>query len=348
MRRRAQFTAVVTTAVATALAVTGCTTAAAEVTPASSPIAYLWAIGATDASLVSSDDHTYLELAGIEGLITRFSDRPHREASEVDLRDFLGRWEGRFADEPPNAVLSYQAEEGAAPVQVVVEISRPRYDEAAARIVFAAELIEFTPDKLDGADHPVDAPPPVVPAHTGPVSLFIDSDGPAVTTAEIQAIDEATALASAAILEFRTAIEPTLPARTNQLDEDMQTQLSLISAQNNRIGELSNAMVAARMALNTKTNDDNPTDPLKDDVAATAKAALESLGVTAPEIADFASYEILAEELKAEIDGISNTLQMDMLRLQSISNKRNEAYDVMTNFVKKMQDSRTSIIRNLN
>jgi len=38
---------------------------------------------------------------------------------------------------------------------------------------------------------------------------------------------------------------------------------------------------------------------------------------------------------------------MDMLRLQSLSNKRNEAFDVMTNFIKKMQDSRSSIIGNM-
>lgn len=39
--------------------------------------------------------------------------------------------------------------------------------------------------------------------------------------------------------------------------------------------------------------------------------------------------------------------QMDMLRLQSMNSKRNEAFDVMTNFVKKMQDSRSSIIGNM-
>ena len=39
--------------------------------------------------------------------------------------------------------------------------------------------------------------------------------------------------------------------------------------------------------------------------------------------------------------------QMDMLRLQSLSNKRNEAFETMTNFIKKMQDNRNSIIGNM-
>jgi len=54
-----------------------------------------------------------------------------------------------------------------------------------------------------------------------------------------------------------------------------------------------------------------------------------------------------AEARKAQIDALSNSQQMDMLRLQSLSNKRNEAFDVMTNFIKKMQDSRSSIIANM-
>ncbi|WP_208458672.1 hypothetical protein [Comamonas antarctica] len=53
------------------------------------------------------------------------------------------------------------------------------------------------------------------------------------------------------------------------------------------------------------------------------------------------------ENLKSMIDTQSNSQQMDMLRLQSLSNKRNEAFDTMTNFVKKMQDSRSSIIGNM-
>ena len=53
------------------------------------------------------------------------------------------------------------------------------------------------------------------------------------------------------------------------------------------------------------------------------------------------------DDMKRQVDGLSNAQQMDMLRLQSLTNKRNEAFDVMTNFVKKMQDSRSSIIGNM-
>jgi uncharacterized coiled-coil protein SlyX len=57
--------------------------------------------------------------------------------------------------------------------------------------------------------------------------------------------------------------------------------------------------------------------------------------------------ENVVATLRSTIDGLSNSQQMDMLRLQSLSNKRNEAFDLMSNFIKKMQDSRSSIIAQL-
>ena len=52
-------------------------------------------------------------------------------------------------------------------------------------------------------------------------------------------------------------------------------------------------------------------------------------------------------EIKSSLDNLSNTQQMEMLRLQGLTGKRNEAFDVMTNFLKKMQESRSSIIGNM-
>ena len=53
------------------------------------------------------------------------------------------------------------------------------------------------------------------------------------------------------------------------------------------------------------------------------------------------------ENIKSMIDSLSNSQQMDMLRLQSLTNKRNEAFELMTNFIKKMQDGRSSIMGNM-
>ncbi len=63
--------------------------------------------------------------------------------------------------------------------------------------------------------------------------------------------------------------------------------------------------------------------------------------------AQIAALKADMDNLKTGIDSMSNSQQMDMLRLQSLSNKRNEAFDVMTNFMKKMQDNRSGIISNM-
>ena len=52
-------------------------------------------------------------------------------------------------------------------------------------------------------------------------------------------------------------------------------------------------------------------------------------------------------KVKVKIDELSSSQQMDMLRLQSLSNKRNEAFDIMTNLMKKTEENRSSIIKNM-
>lgn len=59
------------------------------------------------------------------------------------------------------------------------------------------------------------------------------------------------------------------------------------------------------------------------------------------------AFDTLITTINSKIDSLNSTQQMDMLRLQSITNKRNEAFDLMTNFVKKVQDSRSSIVSNM-
>ena len=57
--------------------------------------------------------------------------------------------------------------------------------------------------------------------------------------------------------------------------------------------------------------------------------------------------EVAIKAVQSAIDAQSNSQQMYMLRLQSLSNKRNEAFDLMSNFIKKMQDGRSSILGNM-
>ncbi|MPM18175.1 hypothetical protein SDC9_64581 [bioreactor metagenome] len=57
--------------------------------------------------------------------------------------------------------------------------------------------------------------------------------------------------------------------------------------------------------------------------------------------------EAAVTKLKGQIDSLGNSQQMDTLRLQSLSAKRNEAFEQMTNWLKKMQDVRNNVIGNM-
>lgn len=58
-------------------------------------------------------------------------------------------------------------------------------------------------------------------------------------------------------------------------------------------------------------------------------------------------FDQLINNITSRIDSLNSSQQLDMLRLQSLTNKRNESFDIMTNFIKKLQDNRSSIIGNM-
>ncbi|MGO4734371.1 hypothetical protein [Paenibacillus sp. 2KB_22] len=108
-------------------------------------------------------------------------------------------------------------------------------------------------------------------------------------------------------MDIETALMMVQSERTKLLDAQLQTQIQEVQNRNQLIAELNSQLQVAQQ------NGD----------------------------------EAAVQKLKGQIDAASNSQQMDMLRLQSLSNKRNEAFDVMTNFIKKMQESRSSIIGNM-
>jgi hypothetical protein len=120
--------------------------------------------------------------------------------------------------------------------------------------------------------------------------------------------------------------------RANNLDEQLKQAMGNVQAKNDRIAALNtqlNAMTTQLDALTLAMG--KTTDP-------TTIAKLNT-----PDLTTNAKLDAQIKDIKAQIDALGNTQQMDMLRLQSLSNKRNEAFDLMTNFMKKLADSRPGI-----
>lgn len=181
---------------------------------------------------------------------------------------------------------------------------------------------------------------PMVPAQAGIGSASINM-------ANIQSMD------------IETALMMVQTERTKILDAQLKTQIQEVQNRNEQVTRL-NTVLSTLNALQSKfPQNGSATDPafrvpglpdaLRESWTALTKANADA-GITdlgLPGSVDAVTrggLDAAISKVKGMVDAAGNSQQMDMLRLQSMSNKRNEAFDVMTNFVKKMQESRSSII----
>jgi len=110
---------------------------------------------------IDSDGGT-LTLRGITPSTLYFSDRPERVTGHMATADFVDLWaigDNSFETDPPNAVLAFLEPGADVPDDVVIVLKEPNLD-GAGNLTYAIEALEGT-----------------VPAHTGPVTLFIDPFG---------------------------------------------------------------------------------------------------------------------------------------------------------------------------
>jgi len=90
-----------------------------------------------------------------------FADRPQRVVGHMHTKNFVRDWgegENNFAEDPPNAVLSFLSEGDTVPEEVTMVIRDPQLTE---------DTLTYKVEVLDGT----------LPAKAGPCSLFIDPFG---------------------------------------------------------------------------------------------------------------------------------------------------------------------------
>jgi len=149
-------------------------------------------------------------------------------------------------------------------------------------------------------------------------------------------------------MDIETALLAVQNQRATLLEGQLQSQLEDVQNRNAQIGKLNEVLGAGRTLSAKFASDAEGTEKLPEGTELEAfKKAASAAGVDVSKVTDKSTLGAAIENLKSSIDSQSNSQQMDMLRLQSLSNKRNEAFDIMTNFMKKMQDNRSSIISNM-
>jgi hypothetical protein len=110
---------------------------------------------------LTSDAGKSITLHGLSPSTIYFADRPQREVGHMSTQLFVDLWgagDNSFADDPPNAVLSFAAPEDRPPEEVVVTLNDPDLQ---------GDTLSYQVDVLDGT----------LPTSTGPCALFIDPFG---------------------------------------------------------------------------------------------------------------------------------------------------------------------------
>ncbi|MEI2417689.1 hypothetical protein V8Z80_16050 [Orrella sp. JC864] len=159
-------------------------------------------------------------------------------------------------------------------------------------------------------------------------------------------------------MDLQTALLAVQSERTRLLDTQLKDQIEAVQRRNESIAMLNEVGTALNALRAQFASGSQPQDRLPDtaenrqglaNLAELAgKASLNPLFPPGSgDVPTRADVDSAVTRVKSLIDSNANSQQMDMLRLQSMNNKRNEAFDVMTNFIQKMQESRASIIGNM-
>jgi hypothetical protein len=156
--------------------------------------------------------------------------------------------------------------------------------------------------------------------------------------------------------------------RVKLTESELGDQINAIRARNDRIKSLNDIraqLQTVKAGFNGNANDTdnasgqqnwNQDDKTLQKAAAKLADMLDAMGIApdTPNINELRSgnfsksrLDALDGDLKGKIDSETSGSQMDMVRMQSLNNKRSEAFDTMTNMLKKSSDSKSSVVSNM-
>ena len=163
-------------------------------------------------------------------------------------------------------------------------------------------------------------------------------------------------------MDLENAMMAVQMSRAEALERQLKAEMDAVSKRNKDIGILNNVLRAALQLRSELPNVAGPNAATPNGANKTMLAnafnevgktdRLQQMGGALTQMGAL-TYGTKAEldnsiaKVKFKIDELSGSQQMDMLRLQSLSNKRNEAFENATNFQNKMVESRSSIIKNM-
>lgn len=277
-----------------------------------------------------------------------------------------------------DAELQAQAPENAALLEKLAEAS-PRLAQAAAEYrladylsrgvavdtktnAFLLQLATLSPSSATAWTDSLDAqkagkPIPLTQAQKNTMTAWstkmaaMMNEDPTIGT-------DAQNVSSTSGLTLEAALYMVFLSRAQSMERQLKDQIELVQKKNDQMGKFNEALgslnkVMASLKGDTKTSDSLSSAGVNSQLITDALAAMKAAGVNpfAPKTLDGGltkgELDVAINGLKAQVDSLGNNQQIDMLRLQSLTTKRNEAFDVLSTQQKKFSDINSTVTRNM-
>jgi hypothetical protein len=140
-------------------------------------------------------------------------------------------------------------------------------------------------------------------------------------------------------IDLSTSVMTVQLERANLIEEDLRLQLESVQQRSRDI----EALTGMRSEVRALRPDDGSSVTLPPDLIArlTAQGIIPGDPLSAQEI------DALSESIGARIDSLSSTQQLEQIRTQNLANKRNEAFETVSNLLSQFNKTKEGIIANL-
>lgn len=128
--------------------------------------------GASGTLAGPDNQHLTLTMKKVRDFTSAFTDRPIRDALDIPNQKFFDNWDTAFADDPPNAALSYRLPGESRPRTIILKLTSPTYDQNKRTSTYKAALVHEARRTLD-PNGPATTVLPPLGKFLSP-SLFID------------------------------------------------------------------------------------------------------------------------------------------------------------------------------
>ncbi len=161
-------------------------------------------------------------------------------------------------------------------------------------------------------------------------------------------------------VDLETSLMTVFMGRATQMEAQLKSQISAVQAKNEQMGRMNEAMgllnkVSEIVKSDAKSSDSiggSSDGKLTGDLVSQVVSALKSAGVTPfakPFDGSLTKGELLGgiQQLKTQIDSLGNNQQTEMIRLQSLTTKRNESFEIISSFLAKIAGVNEKILGNM-